>query len=175
MPAAQPQAISGVSAGRESVMETVYPSISASGLGRMIGSICDSIPVRIAGIKVSCLLFGLPLAPLALAGYAVFKLFGDRYVISNRTVKVISALGETLKGQANIADIDNVAINVKSGQSFFKAGDLILLKANGDEILTLPAVVRPERFRQVILETREARLLSDSSLATIDARQLQPA
>ncbi|MCA9028630.1 MAG: hypothetical protein KDA86_25715 [Planctomycetaceae bacterium] len=175
MPAAQPQAISGVSAGRETVMETVYPSISASGLGRLIGSICDSIPVRIAGVKLSYLLFGLPLAPLALAGYAVFKLFGDRYVISNRTVKIFSAIGETLKGQANIADIDNVAIDVKSGQGFYHAGDLVLLKANGDELLRLPAVVRPERFRHVILEAREARLLSDSTLATIDARQLQTA
>ncbi|MCA9076330.1 MAG: hypothetical protein KDA93_14970 [Planctomycetaceae bacterium] len=175
MPAVKPQAISGVYAGRESVLETVYPSISASGIGRLIGSICDSIPIRIAGVKLSYLLFGLPLAPLALAGYAVFKLFGDRYVISTQSIKVIAAIGESLKGQANIANIDDIAIDVKNGQSFYHAGDLVLLRANGDELLRLPAVVRPDRLRHVILETRDARQLSASSLATIDARQPQPA
>lgn len=175
MPAVKPQAISGVNIGREVVLETVYPSISASGLGRFIGSICNSIPVKIAGVKFSYLLFGLPLAPLALAGYGVFKLFGDRYLITTQSVKIISAIGENLKGQANILEIDDVAINVRAGQEFYHAADLILLRGNGDEILTLAGVARPERVRHVILETRDARQLSKASLATIDARQPQPA
>ncbi len=171
MPAVMPQAISGVSAGRESVMEILYPSIAASGLGRLIGSICNSIPLKIAGIKLSHLLFGLPLLPFALVGYIVFKLFGDRYVISNRSIKIISAIGETLKQQVALSDIDNVAIDLKRGQEFYHAGDVILLKANGDEWFTLAGVPRPQRLRQIILKSRDARRLSDASLATIDARE----
>ena len=43
---------------------TEFPSVAASGIGRLIGQIMDSIPIRIFGVKLSYLLFGLPLAPL---------------------------------------------------------------------------------------------------------------
>jgi len=175
MPAAKPQAIFGVSAGYESTIETVYPSIAASGIGRAIGRICDSVPIRVAGIKLSHLLFGPLVAPFALIGYAVYKLFDSRYVLTNRSVRVLSSIGDKLKGEVGLGEIDNIAIRVRSGQEFYHAGDLVLLKAGGDELLTLPAVPRPARLRQVILDARDARLLSDASLATINARQPQPA
>ena len=171
MPAVKPQAIAGVSAGHESLIETVYPSIAASGIGKAIGQICDSIPIRIAGVKLSYLLFGLLMAPFAVVGYALFKVANRRYVLTNRAVKVFSSLGDNLQAEVSLGEIDEIAISVRSGQAFYHAGDVVLLKANGDELLTLPGVPRPERFRQSILEARDARLLSDSSLATIDARQ----
>ena len=65
MRAAKPQAISGVSAGYESIIETLYPSIAASGIGRAIGRAMDSIPLRIWGVPLSYLLFGPLLAPFA--------------------------------------------------------------------------------------------------------------
>ena len=54
------QAISGVSAGVENVVMTVYPSIAATGIGRLLGCLYESIPSRICGIKLSNLLFTLP-------------------------------------------------------------------------------------------------------------------
>lgn len=175
MPAARPQAIFGVSAGYESTIETVYPSIAASAIGRLIGTICDSIPVRIAGIKLSYLLFGPLVAPFAMFGYLIFKGFNRRYVVTNRSVKVLSAIGDQLQGEVGLGEIGDIIIRVRGGQEFYHAGDLVLLKPNGDELLTLPGVSRPERLRQVILDARDARLLSDASLATINARQLQSA
>ena len=171
----KPQAIAGVSAGAEREIETVYPSIAAGGIGRLIGSLCDSVPIRIGGVKLSALLFGLPTAPLALALYAFSKLFGRRYVLTNRSLKLLSSVGETLFRQVALAEIDNIAVDVLGGQRFYHAGNLILLKSNGDEITTLEGVNRPERFRQIILDARDARLQSDASLAVLEARQPQPA
>ncbi len=60
------QAIAGVSPTLESRIMTEFPSVAASGIGRLIGQIMDSIPIRIFGVKLSYLLFGLPLAPLGM-------------------------------------------------------------------------------------------------------------
>jgi hypothetical protein len=168
--AVRPQAISGVSAGQETIIESVFPSIAASGLGRLIGRICDSIPIRINGIKLSYLLFAPLLAPLGAIGYLKFKVFDPQYVLTNRTLQVRSSLGNRLISQATLSDIDNIAIEVLPGQEFFKAGDLEVLNSRGDVILRLPGVPRPERFRQVVLDAREARSQNDAALKTIMAR-----
>ena len=60
------QAIAGVSPTSESRIMTEFPSVAASGIGRLIGQIMDSIPLSIFGVKLSYLLFGLPLAPLGM-------------------------------------------------------------------------------------------------------------
>jgi hypothetical protein len=174
-PFVKPQAIAGVSAGAESELESVYPSIAATSLGRLIGVICDAIPLRIGGIKLSALLFALPLAPVALLPYAWLKLLGQRYVVTNRAVRVVSAIGVRLFREIPLGEIDNIAVDVLAGQAFYHAGDLVLLKGNGDPIARLDGVARPYRLRQLILDAREARRQSDASLATIRARQPQPA
>jgi len=166
----RPQAISGVSAGQEAVIESVFPSIAASGLGQLIGRICDSIPVKINGIKVSYLLFAPLLAPFGAIGYLKFKVFDPQYVLTNRTLQIRSSLGNRLIGQVSLGDIDNIAIEVLPGQAFFKAGDLEILNSRGDVILRLAGVPRPERFRQVVLDTCEARSQDDAALKTIMAR-----
>jgi hypothetical protein len=171
----KPQAIAGVSAGVESELESVYPSIAATSLGRLIGVICDSIPLRIAGVKLSALLFALPLAPLALLPYFFMKLFGQRYLVTNRAVRIASTLGVRLFREIPLGEIDNIAVDVQAGQAFYHAGDLVLLNAGGGVIATLGGVTRPYRLRQIILDAREARRHSDTSLATINLRQPQPA
>jgi len=168
--AVRPQAISGVSAGQETMIESVFPSIAASGLGQLIGRICDSIPLKINGIKLSYLLFAPLLAPLGAIGYLKFKVFDPQYVLTNRSLQVQSAQGDRLISQVSLSDIDNIAIDVLPGQEFFKAGNLELLNGRGDVILTLPGVPRPERFRQVVLEARDARSQNDAALKTIMAR-----
>lgn len=165
------QPISGVAAGYESQIETVYPSIAAASIGRLIGSLCDSIPLRIGGVKLSCLLFGLPLMPFALAGYFLQKAAGERYTLTNRSVSAHSAIGQRRLRHAALADVADVAVDVKAGQPFYHAGDLQLLNARGDLLLTLPGVPRPERFRSAILEARDARVMNDASLKTIQARK----
>jgi len=171
----KPQAIAGVSAGLDREIETVYPSIASTGLGRLIGVICDCIPVRIGGVKLSAILFALPLAPIALVPYALLKLFGRRYVLTNRALRINSALGDRLYREIGLGEFENIGIETAAGQSFYHAGDLVLLKANGDAVETLSGIQRPERFRQILLDAREARLSNDAALATLTARQPQPA
>jgi len=168
--ATRPQPISGVSAGAEAHVDTVYPSITATGPGRIVGQVMDSIPTRINGIKLSQILFGLPLAPLGLTVYALQKIFGHKYVLTNRSLQIYKALGVQLDRQIALADIDNIAIVVRPGQAAFASGDLEVLNDRGEPILVLEGVPRPERFRQEILECRDARRLSDASLKTIQAR-----
>ena len=163
--------ISGVAAGAESLLEAVYPSICSSAIGRLIGSLCDSIPLRIGGIQVSHLLFGPLMIPFALVGYVLTKAFGDRYEVTNRAVRVRSIVGGVLRKQVALNEIADVLIDQQPGQAFYKAADLVLVNAKGDRLLELPAVVRPDRLQHVILETRDARMQNDASLKTIQARK----
>lgn len=167
----KPQPISGVSAGSESLLETSCPSIASSPIGRLLGQICDSIPLRIGGVKLSHLLFALPLAPFALIGYAVVRGTGNRYEVTNRSVRIRKLVGGTLLRQVALTDFADVAIEVLPGQEFYHAGDLHLVDGKGADVLVLPGVSRPERLRQVILKARTARIQSDASLKTIQARK----
>lgn len=168
--ATAPQPISGVSAGRETVIEDVFPSIAASGLGRGLGKLMDSIPVSLGGVRLSHLLFAPLTAPLGVIGYLQFKVTGAVYCLTNRSIQKRGVLNRRLMGQASLADIDNIAIHVLPGQEFFQAGNLQLLSAKGDVLLELEGIPRPERFRQVILDAREARVRNDHSLEVIQAR-----
>lgn len=164
------QAISGVPAGRETLIETVYPSIASAGIGRLIGSICTSLPIRIAGVPLSCLLFALPLTPLALVGYFLIKVTGPKYIVTNRSVRSEQAIGQKRLSQTSLNDIAEVAVDVQPGQAFYHAGDVLLLNAQGNVLATLPGVSRPERLRRVILEARESRVRNDASLKAIQSR-----
>jgi hypothetical protein len=164
------QPIAGVSPSQERVVEVVYQTVAASAIGRLIGSVMDSIPARIGGVKLSHLLFGLPLAPFGLVGYFVLKLTGRKFILTNRSISIATPLlGRTLK-QIPLKDVAEVAIDVRSGQEFHHSGDLVLMNAKGDDLARLEGVSRPDRFRRLIVDTRDARLRSEESLALISKR-----
>jgi hypothetical protein len=168
--AAPPQAIAGVSPSQEREIETEFPSIAAVAPGRFICWIMNSIP-GVGSVKLSYLLFGLPLAPLGLIGYLQLKVTGQRYTVTNRTVSVRSALTGQVAKQVSIKDVASVDVEVLGGQEFFRAGDVVLRNAAGDEILRCAGVPQPERFQHVILNARDARLQSDEALAAINKRR----
>ena len=169
--AAPSQAIAGVSPSQEREIETQYPTIAADAPGRMIGGILESMPVGIGSVKLSYLLFALPLAPFALAGYFLVKLFGRRYTVTNRTVSARSAFNGSLVKQVALKDIADVTVEVLGGQQFYRAGDVVLWNAGGDEILRCSGIPQPERFKHVILEARDARLQNDEALTAINKRR----
>jgi len=169
--AAPPQAIAGVSPSLEREIETEFPTIGASGIGRLLGGIMNSIPAGIGSVKLSYLLFGLPLAPLGVIGYLQLKVTGQRYTVTNRAVSVRGALTGQVVKQVALKDVGDVVVDVLGGQEFFRAGDVVVKNASGDEILRCAGVPQPERFRHVILEARDARLQSDDALATINKRR----
>jgi hypothetical protein len=169
--AIRPQAISGVSSQVENVVMTVYPSIAAWGPGQLVGMLSDLIPLKLGSVKLSHLLIAPILAPLAALLYFAQKVFGSRYVLTNRSVQSWAAMGERMNAQAPLTEIAEIEIERRAGQAFFHAADLVVRNAAGDVTLRLEGVVRPDVFRQTILEARDARIQTEASLATIQKRR----
>ena len=164
------QAISGVSSGYENVIEELYPSIAMTGLGQFLNQLYESIPVKINGVKLSYILFVLPTVPLALLGYFALKAGGSRYLVTNRAVKRLSSLGYRQLDEVPLAQIDQVTVDPDSRLPFFRTGDVRLVNAAGDTPLLLRGVPFPDRFKQVILEARDARRDVEASQAAISKR-----
>ena len=166
----KPPAIAGVSSGPALIMR-VYPSIAAAGMGKYLGTVYESIPVRIGGIKLSHLLFCLPSAPLAIFGYFLLKLTGEVYVLTTRFVQLRKSLGDRLIREIPLSSIDQVVVRQEPGQEFYPAADIYLLNKAGETMMTLPGVLRADVFRQTILEACSAQSQVAAALATIGARQ----
>lgn len=164
------QTISGVSPQYESVVEEMYPSIACTGIGELLNRLYECIPAKIWGIKVSHI-FALLTAPLAVLIYLGLKLFGSRYTVTNRNVNRVRSLGIRMFESVPLAQIAEVSIDPDSRQQFYRSGDVRLTNAAGDTLLLMRGIPYPERFRQVILETRDARSQVAASLARIQARQ----
>jgi hypothetical protein len=164
-----PPAISGVSSGQALVM-AVYPSIAATWLGKLLGQWYESMPVRICGIKLSHLLFPLPTSIIALKIFAYLKVFGEIYVLTNRTVQLRSSLGNRLLREVSLSDVDQIVVRQEPGQEFYPAADIYLLNKAGATILSLPGVPRADVFRHTLLDAKNARDQVTASLSTIKAR-----
>ena len=165
------QPISGVSADTENVSMIVYPSMAATWLGRALGNLYESIPLKINGIKLSHLLFPLPAGPIALSIYFHLKIFGDRYVLTNRSVQIWKSLGSRMVSEVPLTQVEDVAVHQSSGQVFYKASDLSLLAADGKVLMQLDGVPYAEVFRQTLLKARNAHRQVQASLGTIAARE----
>ncbi len=164
------QAIAGVSPSAEATIMTVYPSICATAPGRLIGQICDSMPIRIFGPRLSMLLFGLPLALLGAPLYLLVKGFSHRYILTNRSVQVWTCRGGTRISSVDLGQIEAVNLVVRPGQEFFRAADIRLTGAGGKTLLVLPGIPDAGTIRSAIQRAVQARRLVQSSLATISAR-----
>ncbi len=165
------QAITGVSSGTENVIMTVYPSISGRGLGQLIGLLMNSVPLRIGGVRLSNLVFGLPLAPLGAIGYLAEKVIGDKYILTNRSVEQWKATGGRMLSDIPLESIASIELDEQWGQDFYYAADLLLVDAKGTVLTRLKAVTRPDVFRQTILEARDARMQVTATMELIQARK----
>ncbi|MCY2967266.1 MAG: hypothetical protein NT069_27135 [Planctomycetota bacterium] len=166
----RPPAISGVSASSEAEIQTVYPSIAATSIGKLLGSLYGCLPISVGGIKLSHLIFPLPTAPLGVLVFFWQKVCGQVYVLTNRSIRFRSALGPKLHQKVPLQDIADVVVDQKAGQDFYPAADLILVGKKGETLAVLAGVPRADVFRQSILEARNARVQTEASLATIKAR-----
>ena len=166
----KPQAISGVSPNHESIIEELYPSIAQTSVGDFIHRVLDCIPTRIWGMKISNLLFGLPLAPLAALVYLWMKVFGTRYVLTNRAVKRVNSLGFRLLESVPLSQIASASVDANSRQIFYQTGDIQLTGTGGQTLMLLRGIPRPDRFCQVIEEAFGAKRQVAAALAQINAR-----
>jgi len=163
-------AIIGVSASGETEIRSKYPSIASTSVGRLLGSIYESIPVRIWGIKLSNLLFVLPTAPLGVLLYVANKLGGERYVLTNRSVQRWAVIGLRQYQSVTLTDVVEIEYVQEPGQEYYHAGNLILKNAKGDLIMKINGVKDADVFRQIIEKARDARVGTEESLAVIEAR-----
>jgi hypothetical protein len=149
---------------------TDYPSISAGALGQLLGSLYESIPVRICGPKLSHLLFALPTAPIGALLYLLTKVFGQRFVLTNRSVQIWSARGNRKISSASLDDIAAVELDQSTGQKFYRAADIKLKGANGQTLLRLKGVGDAASFGNAIRNAIQARQQVKAAMATIEAR-----
>jgi hypothetical protein len=167
----RPPAISGVSSGKSSALiVVVYPSIACTAYGRLIGQLLDCLPLKVCGIKLSHLLFGLPSALLAAPEYFRLKAMGNVYALTNRSVQIRTSRGNRLVREVPLSEIAQVVSRQLDGQQFFPAGELDLINKAGDTLMTLSGVPRVDVFRQSVIEARDARNQVEASLTTIRAR-----
>ena len=163
------QAIAGVSPSSEAVVMIEYPSISAGGIGQLLGSIYESIPSPFGLPKVSYL-FALATAPFGILLYALQKAFGQRYVLTNREVQVWTARTQVKVSSLALEKVAEVELEQRPGQVFFNASDLRFKGDGGETLLKLTGVKDAGAFRNAIERTVEARKTVAESLARIEAR-----
>lgn len=167
----QKQAITGINSGAETEIRSRYPSLAGTSIGRMIGGICDSIPTKVWGIKISYLLFALPFAPVTAALYLLQKVFGEKYVLTSRSIRRCNSFGTRELQELSLTEIGDITVSQQDGQEFYRASDLHVSDSKGNTVMRLNGVPNAEIFRQSILKARDSRSENEQALATINARQ----
>jgi hypothetical protein len=153
------QAIAGVvpSEVQESTIMVIWPSIAAFGLGRGLGKLYNSgAPFGHRVFKLGNLI-ALASIPIAIPLYfwKVLPWVGTRYRLTNRRVIIERGWAHVAEKWVHLDRFDRVEVDVRSGQAWYNAGDLIFL-LNNVETFRLKGVSRPEGFRQNCLKAHQA-------------------
>ena len=165
------QAIAGVSPSTEAVVMTEYPSIAAGGVGQVLGSLYECLPIKIFGMGPSLShLFALATAPVGVLLYTFQKLFGHRYVLTNRAVQIWASRSPNLITSIGLGDFDHIELHQSSGQVFFKACDIRFVGANGETLMKLSGVKDGAAFKNAIERAAEAFRFTKASMDRIEAR-----
>lgn len=145
----QRQAVAGVAppAVSETVIMQVWPSISASSLGRTLG--------QLYAIPWAGRLIALATFPLALLLYFLPGRLFRRYTITTRRVLIEKGPRSRPAEHLALEDLAEVEVREQAGQGYYRAADLLLTK-NGSTALVLLAVPSPQSFRHTILDARDA-------------------
>lgn len=139
----------------EVVSMTVWPSIGAYGLGRLVGRLSAS---RIGwGFFTLGKVLALATIPLSLVLFAwrLLPFVGRRYVLTNRRVVIRKGLSGEDGDSVELDKFDSIQVRVLPGQEFLFAGEVIFQR-DGSEVLRLSGVTRPEVFRRICLKGRDA-------------------
>ncbi len=149
------QAIAGVAPPelQEVTVMTVWPSVAATGFGRLLGRMfAIKAGFRILSIGRMATLLALPLGPM-LYFYVRLPWMLRRYRLTNRRVTTMKGIRPTVERYVDLDRFDTIEVLVQPGQQWYHAGDLIFRKKDV-ETFRLLAVPRPETFRQTCLKAR---------------------
>jgi hypothetical protein len=162
------QAIPGVAPSQRSevTIMTVWPSLSATGIGKLFG--------RLYAINAGIHPFGVPLtlgrlialfsAPLMAAIYFLMRLprvplvlvgFPNamcwHYRLTNRRVVMENPYHAGEIKSVTLDRFDAIDVVVQPGQAWYKAGDLVF-RQGATETFRIEGVPRPETFRQTCMK-----------------------
>jgi hypothetical protein len=142
---------------REVTVMVVFPTLGATGLGRLIGRLC-SLQLGVGFFTLGKLM-ALAMIPFALALFAFSLLPGviTRYRLTNRRVVVQKGLRAIDQRWVDFDRFDAIDIEVLPGQEWYPAGDLIF-RRGAIETFRLAGVSRPDTFRNTCLAARRGYL-----------------
>lgn len=165
------QAIAAVSSKNETLIMVEYPSIAALPMGLALGRLYASSNVRFLGTgpRISSFL-ALPTAPIGTLLYAYQKLMGNRYVLTNQTLSIQTAITRHTKQSIPLAEISSVESRRESGHKFFDSADLRIIDQSNQQRLVLSGVKEPDAFRNAIQQAVAARAQVAIATARIEAR-----
>ena len=163
------QAIPGVSPPKASevTVMTVWPSIAATGAGRMLGRLC-LIKVGFGNVFTVGKLLALAVIPVAIPIFFAMLIpgagipgtflwidnpFCRRYRLTNRRIIVEHGLGGREQRSIPLDDFDAIDVKILPGQAWYPAGDLLFRKGPV-ETFRISGVSRPETFRQTCLKAQ---------------------
>jgi hypothetical protein len=150
---------------------TVWPSIAAFPFGRWLGRLYDikwpnlyicrlGNLFAVASIPAAVLLYFYRLLP----SFFGLPLHGMRYMVTNRRVVELRSEFRGLRFDYSaetksipLDAFDAVAVDVREGQSWFDAADLVFSQDN-KEVFRLAGVSRAEAFRHVCLKSHRAHV-----------------
>jgi hypothetical protein len=137
---------------------TIWPTIGAYPLGRLVGRLCAS-KIGLGGFFTLGKIWTLVTIPLSLAvfGWQLMPYICRRYTLSNRRIIIRRGLQPLDAKWVDLDGFDAIEVEVLPGQEWLHAGDLIF-KRGETEVLRLSGVSRPEVFRQVCLSAQNALL-----------------
>ena len=151
------QKISGVvpPAVAEATVMTVWPSVASTSLGQALGRLYR-IKAGVGPISVGRLAL-LATIPVGLFLYLSMRMpwAFRRYRLTNRRVVIERGVNPKAEQFVDLGRFDAIDLVVKPGQEWFAAGDLVYRRGS-IETLRLIGVSRPESFRRVCLEARQA-------------------
>ncbi len=154
---------------RETAIMAVWPSIARYASGRWLGRMYTLGRPGWQVVRLGHLIALLSI-PWAILLYLrrIAPYSGIRYQLTNRRMLVRRGLGAVEERALALADFDAIDVDVRPGQAWFSAGDLVF-RQQEREVFRLQAVSYPESFRRVCLKAREARVTVDRARQTLVA------
>jgi hypothetical protein len=137
----------------------VWPSVAMYPLGKALGTL---LAIRWPDVYFFRLgnLIALLAIPIALVLYfmRIAPVIGTRYRLTNRRVIVERGLMSVQDKAVDLDRFDSISIDVKAGQAWYDAGDLVF-KLGNTETFRLEGVSRPEAFRETCLKSQMAHTM----------------
>jgi len=144
------------SAAIETTLTTRWPTIGATGLGRLVGQL-SAVPWGVGRVFTVGTLLAAATIPISLLVFTwqLMPFVCRRYRLTDRRVIIERGYSAAEEAAIELEAFEAIEVEVLPGQAWLRAGDLVFVRG-GAEVFRLPGVPRPEPFRQTCLRTKEA-------------------